>query len=81
MGKSATAVASDASAAAGDGERDVTPLAGVRGQGRGIWAAPSCAGWEEPARRQGLPGLAAAGLLADGLLSGPPRGQLYGFAH
>lgn len=26
-------------------------------------------------------GLAAAGLLADGLLSGPPQGQLYGFAH
>lgn len=41
----------------------------------------SCVVWEEPGKRRGLAGLAAAGLLADGLLSGPPRGQLYGFAH
>lgn len=41
----------------------------------------SCVGWEEPGRGRACLGLAAAGRLADGLLSGPPQGQLCRFAH
>jgi hypothetical protein len=45
----------------------------------GIWAVLSRVGWEEPGEGKTCLGLAAAGQLADGLLSGPPQGQLYAF--
>lgn len=63
----ATSIAWNANAPAGDGHGGGlnlpgwSPLAGDRGQGRGIWAAPSCVGWEEPARRQGLLGIGSCG--------------------
>lgn len=78
-----TSVTSNASATVGD-EGVVTgqiPWLENRAQAeawgllRAVWAGRSL---EEG---RACLGLAAAGLLADGLLSGPPQGQLYGFAH
>lgn len=84
--KFVTSVASKASPTAGD-ERDVMIPPGqipglessVQGEASGLLGAV----WAGRSLGEGRAclGLAAAGLLADGLLSGPPQGQLHGFAH